>query len=63
MPDGAIELTDAQLAEVLRRRPDPERKLVDHAAARKRIDDVLVASRRTLHSPEERPATALAVRR
>ena len=37
-PDRLVALTDAQVAEVRRRRADPNRKLVSHAAARKRID-------------------------
>jgi hypothetical protein len=36
-PDRLVLLTDAQVAEVRRRRPEPNRKLVSHAAARKRI--------------------------
>ena len=38
MPDQSVELTEAQVAEVQRRRSDPGRKLVCHAAARKRIE-------------------------
>jgi len=34
---GELKLTDEQIAEVRRRRADPDRKLVSHAAARKRI--------------------------
>jgi hypothetical protein len=36
-PDRLVALTDAQVAEVRRRRADPNRKLVSHASARKRI--------------------------
>jgi hypothetical protein len=36
-PDRLVVLTDAQVAEVRRRRADPNRKLVSRAAARKRI--------------------------
>jgi hypothetical protein len=36
-PDKLVSLTDAQVAEVRRRRAEPNRKLVSHAAARKRI--------------------------
>ena len=36
-PDRLVLLTDAQVAEVRRRRAEPNRKLVSHAAARKRI--------------------------
>jgi hypothetical protein len=36
-PDRLVVLTDAQLAEVRRRKTDPNRKLVSHAAAKKRI--------------------------
>jgi len=36
-PDRLVVLTDAQVAEVRRRRADPNRKLVSHAAARKPI--------------------------
>jgi len=34
---GDMRLTDAQIAEVRRRRTDPNRKLVSHAEARERI--------------------------
>jgi len=36
-PDRLVLLTEAQVAEVRHRRADPNRKLVSHAAARKRI--------------------------
>ena len=36
-PDGLVALSDVQVAEVRRRRADPNRKLVSHAAARKRL--------------------------
>ena len=36
-PDRLVVLTDEQVAEVHRRRADPNRKLVSHAQARKRI--------------------------
>jgi hypothetical protein len=36
-PDALVPLTDAQAAEVRHRRADPNRKLVSHATARKRI--------------------------
>jgi hypothetical protein len=36
-PDKLVSLTDAQVAEVRRRRAEPNRKRVSHAAARKRI--------------------------
>jgi hypothetical protein len=34
---NAMQLTDAQVAEVRRRRSDPERKLVSHEEARERL--------------------------
>jgi hypothetical protein len=37
LPDRLVTLTDAQVAEVARRRADPNRKLVSNAKARKRI--------------------------
>jgi hypothetical protein len=37
-PDRLVVLSDAQVAEVRRRRVDPNRKLVSHAKARKRIE-------------------------
>jgi hypothetical protein len=37
LPDALVALSDAQVAEVRRRRADPNRKLVSHAKARKRI--------------------------
>jgi len=36
-PDGLVALSDVQVAEVRRRRADPNRKLVSHAEARKRL--------------------------
>ena len=33
-PDGLVALSDVQVAEVRRRRADPNRKLVSHAEAR-----------------------------
>ena len=36
-PDRLVLLTDDQMAEVRRRRANPNRKLVSHAKARKRI--------------------------
>ena len=36
-PDTQVALSDAQVAEVRRRRADPNRKLVSHAEARERI--------------------------
>ena len=36
-PDRLVALSDAQVAEVHRRRADPNRKLLSHTAARKRI--------------------------
>ena len=35
--DRLVALSDVQVAEVRRRRADPNRKLVSHAAARKRL--------------------------
>ena len=36
-PDRLVVLTDAQVAEIRRRRADPNRKLVPHAKARKHL--------------------------
>ena len=36
-PDRLVLLTDAQVAEVRRRRADPNRRLISHAEARERI--------------------------
>jgi len=52
-PDRLVALSDAQVAEVHRRRADPNRKLVSHAEARERITRAGREGVRRFDVPEE----------
>jgi hypothetical protein len=52
-PDGLVALSDVQVAEVRRRRADPNRKLVSHAEARERITRAGREGVRHFDVPEE----------
>ena len=52
-PDTQVALSDAQVAEVRRRRADPNRKLVSHAEARERITRAGREGVRRFDVPEE----------
>jgi hypothetical protein len=52
-PDTLVALSDAQVAEVRRRRADPNRKLVSHAEARERITRAGREGVRRFDVPEE----------
>ena len=52
-PDRLVALSDAQVAEVRRRRADPNRKLVSHAEARERITRAGREGVRRFDVPEE----------
>ena len=52
-PDGLVVLSDVQVAEVRRRRADPNRKLASHAEARERITRAGREGVRRFDVPEE----------
>jgi hypothetical protein len=52
-PGGLVALSDVQVADVRRRRADPNRKLVSHAEARERITRAGREGVRRFDVPEE----------